>query len=415
MSVRQALIVLNGLAVVAIIAVITTRVLSLRRNPEPAPPPNKTPFLVDEDLEGRRLERVLGWSLLFTIVLALALPVYFLVEPGRQSGADEQFEERSVERGATLFANSESPAYDPTVSLLCADCHGVDGSGGSTQFTLEPDAEDCPEDITEEVAQERPECLPVQVTWAAPPLDIASLIYDRDEITEIITYGRAGTPMPAWGVASGEGVLNEQSVDDLVNYVMSIELSPERARNRATEELEAVREDADAAVAEAEEAVAEAEAALAEAEPADQDDATEALADAEATLALAIDRRDEVLEASDGELLFQLQCARCHTKGWSYYDPLDPETSALPGLEFDESGRLLQGGGAYGPNLTAGAEVRQFPGTAGIDEQTQFVAEGVAPNRPYGARGISTGRMPHFNRILTEEQIRAIIDYERNL
>jgi len=94
------------------------RILSLRRNPSPKDPENLTRFLDDEDLEGPRLERVLGWSLIFVMVVALALPVYFLFEPGRQDRLLETFDDRSVERGATLFANDQSESYDPTRSLL---------------------------------------------------------------------------------------------------------------------------------------------------------------------------------------------------------------------------------------------------------------------------------------------------------
>ena len=36
---------------------------------------------------------------------------------------------------------------------------------------------------------------------------------------------------------------------------------------------------------------------------------------------------------NDGEMLFRLNCARCHTKGWSYYDPnnLDGAAAAAAG------------------------------------------------------------------------------------
>ncbi|HEX6312401.1 MAG TPA: c-type cytochrome [Acidimicrobiia bacterium] len=413
MSVRQALIVLNAVAVAAIVVVLALRVFSVRRNPEPHDPQNKTPFLADEDLEGRRLERVLGWSLLFTVVLALALPVYFLVEPDRQESQDEDFDERSVERGAVLFANAESPGYDPTVSLLCADCHGVDGGGGSTTFTLEPEDPSC--DPEAELTEQTPEeCRPVQVTWEAPALDVAGLRYDRAALTRIITYGRPGTPMPAWGVASGEGVLNSQSVDDLVNYVESIQISPDEAKRNATEELEGAEDRATAAVEDAQEAVTAAQTALAETPPDQQASAERALAEAEANLAAAISWRDQVLGASDGELLFEFNCARCHTKGWSYYDPLSAEASTR-GIQFDSEGNVVQGNGAFGPQLLGGSEVRQFPGATGVDEQIAFVAEGVATNRPYGARGISSGRMPHFNQTLTESQIELIVQYEREL
>ncbi|MGH8982993.1 MAG: c-type cytochrome [Acidimicrobiia bacterium] len=405
MSVRQALIILNALAIVAIVVVLAVRVLSLRRNPEPAPPQNKTPFLGDEELEGRRLERVLGWSLLFTVVLALALPVYFLVEPDRQVDAERGFDERSVERGATLFANADSPAYDPTVSLLCADCHGVDGSGGSAPFTLQPEDPTCmpDEEITEAT---REECRPVRVSWQAPALNVAGLRYDRAALTQIITFGRPGTPMPAWGVESGEGVLNTQSIDDLVNYVESLQISPDQAKREATEEFEGARDQAVDDVEDAQTAVTEAQTALAQAPPDERQEAEETVAEAEEAVAAAIAYRDELLAISDGELLFRQQCARCHTKGWSYYDPLDPSAAPLPGP---------QGGGAFGPNLTDGSEMRQFPGATGVDQHIDFVADGVAPNRPYGVRGISSGRMPHFNQTLTESQIELIVEYERNL
>jgi mono/diheme cytochrome c family protein len=405
MSVRQALIILNALAVVAIVVVLGVRVFSLRRNPEPSEPQNKTPFLRDEDLEGRRLERVLGWSLLFTVVLALALPVYFLVEPDRQVDADRDFEERSVERGATLFANADSPAFDPTVSLLCADCHGVDGSGGSAPFTLQPEDPTCDPDA--DVTEATPEqCRPVRVTWQAPALNVAGLRYDRAALTQIITFGRPGTPMPAWGVESGEGVLNTQSIDDLVNYVESLQITPDKAKQEATEQLEGARDQAQTDVDDAQTAVTEAQTALAAAPPDQREEAEQTLAEAEEAVVAAVAYRDQVVAATDGELLFQFQCARCHTKGWSYYDPLDPSAAPLPGP---------QGGGAFGPNLTEGSEQRQFPGATGVDQQIQFVAEGVAANRPYGVRGISSGRMPHFNQTLTESQIELIVEYERNL
>ena len=73
------------------------------------------------------------------------------------------------------------------------------------------------------------------------------------------------------------------------------------------------------------------------------------------------------------------------------------------------------GGGAFGPNLTGGSEVRQFPGATGVEEQVLFVAQGVEQNKAYGVRGISSGRMPHFNETLTEEQIQQIVEYERSL
>ncbi len=409
MSFRTSLIVLNAVAFVVIAGIIVWRVFSLRRNTEPTPA-NKAEFLPDEDLEGRRLERVLGWSLLFVAISAVALPIYFLVEPTRQEEMTEKFDERSIERGAVLFANAQSPEYDATVSLLCANCHGVEGEGGSAPFTLQPESDKCLEEQNQGNA-DVPECLPKQVTWEAPALDTAGLRYDRDQLTNIITYGRPGTPMPAWGVESGKGVLNSQSIEDLVNYVESIQISSEEAKGISTEAIGEYREGARELVEQQREALTKAREELAEAEAdpetsaADLGQARTAVTTAERRLAAAEAYRDEVEGLSEGAILFRLNCARCHTKGWSYYDPINLDLPPLP----------PQGSGAYGPNLTDGATLLQFPGEAGVDMQFDWIALGVPANDQYGIRGISSGRMPHFSRQLTDEQITAIVEYERSL
>jgi mono/diheme cytochrome c family protein len=107
---------------------------------------------------------------------------------------------------------------------------------------------------------------------------------------------------------------------------------------------------------------------------------------------------------TDGAALFDAMCARCHTNGWSYDEP------------------QVQGGGAFGPNLTGGATLRQFPD---IQSMIDFITEGSEFEKAYGVRGIGSGRMPGFGdrgegeeRVhgqLTEAQIRAIVEYERSL
>ena len=74
MSVRHVIIGLNFVAVVAIVVYLVWAVLSPKRADDETTPANLTPFLADEDLESRRLERVQGWALLFAAVVAVALP-----------------------------------------------------------------------------------------------------------------------------------------------------------------------------------------------------------------------------------------------------------------------------------------------------------------------------------------------------
>ena len=412
MGFREYLIALNILAFVVIAGVIVWRVLSIRRNPEPETPRNLTEFLPDEDLEGRRLERVLGWSLVFTAVIAFALPAYFLAEPFRQDTHEDFFLADSIERGRVLFADATVEGFESDLSLQCARCHGSDGSGGVATQVLQPEADTCvKEENQNNVAVQ--ECLSKQVSWQAPDLTLAALRYNRGQLNQIITYGRPGTPMPAWGVKSGEGSENEQAILDLVNYLESIAITPEKARADAEKAIAKYKSEAEELVAtkQSDLAAAQADLAAAQAEPSTPADTIPrlelAVTTGQAELDAAIALNEEAQELSDGAVLFRLNCARCHTKGWSYFIT-EPVRTDIPPL-------APQGSGAYGPNLTSGSTRLQFVGEAGVQEQFDWVAEGVPANDPYGARGISSGRMPHFARVLTEEQIRAIVEYERSL
>src|SRR5690606_7249712 len=118
-----------------------------------------------------------------------------------------------------------------------------------------------------------------------------------------------------------------------------------------------------------------------------------------------------------GEAMFNLEtasgaynCARCHTKGWSYDQP-------------EESG-----GGFLGWNLTGGSTLRQFPT---FEEHVSFISEGSERGQAYGSGGIGSGQMPGFGSnpnadeedavlapeqfMYTQQQIEAVVAYERGL
>ncbi len=104
---------------------------------------------------------------------------------------------------------------------------------------------------------------------------------------------------------------------------------------------------------------------------------------------------------SIGEALFNLDldggahaCARCHTKGWSYGDA------------------QVTGGGAFGPNLTGGSTIRQFPNQ---DDMITFIKNGSEYGKKYGEQGQGSGRMPGFGATYTDAQIKAIVEYVRGL
>ena len=64
------------------------------------------------------------------------------------------------------------------------------------------------------------------VDWLAPALNTVFYRFDEDEVRFIITYGRPGSPMSAWGLAGG-GPMNAQQIDTLIAYLKSIQIPRE--------------------------------------------------------------------------------------------------------------------------------------------------------------------------------------------
>lgn len=318
---------------------------------------NRRPYFDDEGMEGKRLDSVLRWALISLTIIAVGLPLYWLAEPGRQSGAIENFEETFAHRGEALYAPTAEGGFN------CATCHGG-VSGGLVSHTM-----------TDADGTLR------QVTWKAPSLDDVLRRMTEDQVREVLVYGRPFSPMPAWGLEGG-GPMNEQQIDNLISYLKSVTISADEARERATtaaEEQLALLRDPEAALAEAEAALASAETDEARLR------ARSALSEIEGIMASG-------QEASLGAALFNTQCARCHTAGWSFYEPESP------------------GSGAFGPPLAN--VLTQFPDQ---QEHYDFVADGVEFGEVYGRQGKGSGRMPFFSGLLTKEQIEAIVAYEREL
>ena len=297
--------------------------------------PNRKPYFDDEVLEGPRLERALTWGLIALTICGVGLPLYWLAEPGRQAGAVDDFEERL---GGVFFIHGQpiggGALFSPTADggFNCAGCHGgMEGLGGQVPYTLT-------DSVTGDLRQ---------VQWDAPSLNDVTLRMTDAQIEKVLIYGRPFSPMPAWGLEGG-GPLNDQQIDNLILYLHQIAITPEEARQQNTEraeaELERLRE-----------------------EGGDQD-------------------------ATMGAALFNTNCARCHTEGWSY----------------DEPG--LPGGGFFGPSIYN--STNQFPA---VEDHVEFVTDGAELGEEYGVGGFSDGNMPYFGQVLTPEQIQAIVDYERGL
>ena len=351
--------------------------------------PNRVPHADDDELETRFLDRNLAWSLVTLTIVSLILPLYWLMEPARQDNAARDWVSRFETRGARNFEEA------------CVSCHGPGGTGGVASYTIT--------DVDGGFV--------AQVEWKAPALTTALSRFDESEVRNILNYGRPGTPMPAWGLPGG-GPFTTQQVHQLVVYLRSIQLTPEEAADQILGGLRpGVRK-----------IVRSADPGLA--------DSADVDAAIDAWLAGAADPSSPDYLAY-GELLFNNPaaqganaCARCHTPGFSY-GASDAEATAdlmaeWPGLV--EAGVLTgyqPATGHVGPSLK-GIETH-FPTAGG---QEGFVSTGSEIGTGYGNARSGTGGMPGFggridelkvigtvdrSRILTPEQIAAIVAYERSL
>lgn len=331
--------------------------------------PNRKPYYDDEGLEGPRLTRSLSTGLVLLAVVAVGLPLYWLNEPSRQKGAVANFDQTFVTRGSRLFAPTAEGGYN------CAGCHGDKGIGGSAPFTLA-------DSNAKFVAS---------VTWQAPALNTVLLRFSKDEVKDILTYGRPGTPMPAWGLAGG-GPLTDQQLDELVSYLGSIQLTSAEAKAQVEAEIRK-------------------------------------------ELGLADKAKIDYTDPAVGKVIFNLglstgsaggaySCARCHTKGAS----IVPGSQQPANADLTDFAGFPDGSGAFGFSLRSGEVPRQF---LSIKDLVTFLHKGSQFGVLFGQRGQGSGRMPGFgdnpddksdpqddadnDGMFTEDMIRAVACYEASL
>jgi mono/diheme cytochrome c family protein len=98
--------------------------------------------------------------------------------------------------------------------------------------------------------------------------------------------------------------------------------------------------------------------------------------------------------------LFNSNCARCHTAGFSAGVPFTQEA----------------GSGGFGPALWDGRPTVQFGEASENPEDdllVRFLTRGSEAQIPYGLNGFGSGRMPAFGAILSEADIELLAAYLR--
>jgi mono/diheme cytochrome c family protein len=269
-------------------------------------------------------------------------------EPSRQAGATTALEDKLVGWGRGLFRPTADGGFN------CAGCHGgMKANGGTAPYTVT-------DPVTQQVRA---------VNWYAPALNTVLYRFDDSEVTYILTYGRPGSPMSAWGLDGG-GPMNAQQIQTLIEYIRSIQIPREDCSKDEQYDPNCPSGHLPAKMQ------ADIEKA-----------ARQSVADGTYT--------------SYGQALFNLNlnsgaysCARCHTKGWSYGDP------GVPGQ------------GAFGWNLTGGDVTAKFPSQ---EAMKTFVQNGSVNGAPYAPQSQGSGKMPGFGQLLTDQQLTAIIEYVRTL
>jgi mono/diheme cytochrome c family protein len=99
--------------------------------------------------------------------------------------------------------------------------------------------------------------------------------------------------------------------------------------------------------------------------------------------------------------IFQANCARCHTAGFSAGLPYSQEI----------------GSGGFGPALWDGRPIVQFGAATELPEDDlllRFLVRGSEAETPYGLNGFGSGRMPGFGAILSAEDIELLGTFLRS-
>ena len=158
----------------------------------------------DADLEKPNLEKLLASGAVLTLFMAIWVPMIFLHEPATNKADTQDQIAASIERGrqTTLPGGEANP-----LGFNCVRCHGPGMAGGHNVFN---NAVIVTPNITTVCGG---------AAYGHP------LITNLQDVINTIAMGRTGTDMPSWSVRFA-GAMDDQQINDLVNYVLSIQKEP---------------------------------------------------------------------------------------------------------------------------------------------------------------------------------------------
>ncbi len=355
---------------------------------------NRKPHMSDEEMETKRLDLSLTGGLITLTIIALALPLYWLGEPGRHNGLIEFTDSQAARQGAELYEAN------------CAQCHGsANGDGGvAADYSL----------------VDGNGLFVEQVQWMAPSLGAVLDRFSYDEVKYVLNYGRSNSPMPAWGIPGG-GPMTDQQIDKVIAYIAAEQKSPEEISRGVDAGIpgaalfKAQQDNADL-YAEQLRITREVDAMLVELNRLDADspeaasmqsgidllmNSRTAIADQLSAIADEFVIAAETDQVLYGELLFNnpaaggaYGCARCHSAGYSIRANDYPDNPLID--------PIVNGGGGFGPSLLGVAD--QFES---VEDQAGFIASGSKNGVAYGlyGQGAGGGQMPGFQACWAEDNV----------
>jgi mono/diheme cytochrome c family protein len=201
-------IVIAGVGVALLIvggAVVAAR--GRRKAEAPDIPNAMRPGPSDPDLETPLLQKLQGWGVLLVVFFVVWIPATWIFEPGQNLSQEERLLEDSVARGE---AGVEAFTEENQGGVGCVRCHGSELKGGQILGAA-----------TGEGAQPIINT-PDLTTVCGGPWTSHFAIHGLDDVYATIEQGRAGTQMPSWSIKYA-GALTDQRINDLVNYIVSIQ------------------------------------------------------------------------------------------------------------------------------------------------------------------------------------------------
>jgi mono/diheme cytochrome c family protein len=193
-----------GIGLVVLVGAIATGIRRPRGPRGPDIPPAMRAGPSDPDLEVPLRERLYAWGMVAVVILAIWVAAVFLRENVSNKNDTLALLAASIERGKLT---TEPGNEENQIGFNCQRCHGPGLHGGQNVFNGNV------------VIVPNLETVCGGTAFGHP------LIKSLDDVINTIAQGRTGTDMPSWSVRFA-GAMDDQQINDLVNYILSIQQVP---------------------------------------------------------------------------------------------------------------------------------------------------------------------------------------------